>query len=603
MAGDGPRAVRPCQTQNAGVTLDIELTTETSDMDSPSARTGQQTGRGGSEAGVEVVHSLASYVGAFGPLPAWDDLPCWPPDVFCVCNLILDHTEAYRFAVAPPAGRRWPPAPDWNARVADAARGWRDAVTVGTPTVVLPDYVQRHWDVLSRARDLPMTRIASGDEWEVCEALLTLHALADEACAGLGVHEPTPEGTALEERAWAMLTARGSLSRLPPRRVSIVPKTNFAARGITIRSMSRYLALYYESVEVRWRRVAAEVRATAQTAGPRTFHVLLVPWPLTVRSEDFRSVPNPLDNMDPEVFGFFEFAPHQTLDRAYLASLVRAAVDQGERVDAVMLPEDAVSPDEIEILEDVLAEHGGTFLVAGVRKPPSEGGFGRNYVHFGIHGDEGWQRYEQDKHHRWCLDGGQIRQYHLCRALDPHKLWWEAIDVPSRSLHVIDVGGGATAAPLVCEDLARMDEVADLLRRIGPSVVLALLLDGPQLVTRWPSRYAGVLADEPGSAVLTLTSFGMVRRSRPPGLPPSRVIALWDDTVHGVNEIALAPGAQAVLLTTTLEPRTVWTADGRRHEGVPTLVLSDVRQVRSMRRAQEGSSRIAASTSSSALSE
>jgi hypothetical protein len=585
------------------VTLVTESTAGKSDMDNPSARSGQLVGRGEREAGVEDVQSLASYLEAFGSLPGWDDLPWWPPDVFCACNLILDHTEAYRFAVAPPAGRRWPPTPDWNDRVAAAARSWRDAVSSGASAAVLPDFVQRHWTVLSRARDLPLAEIASGEAWGVTETLLTLHALADEACAGLGTSEPTPDGTTLEERAWTMLTTRGSLSRVPPRRVSIVPKTNFAARGITIRSMSRYLALCYESVEVRWRRVDSEIRAMARTAGPRQFRVLLVPWPLSVRSEDFRSVSNPLDNMDPEVFGFFEFAPQQTLDRAFLASLVQAAVDQDGHVDAVMLPEDAVTPDEIEVLEDVLAEHGGTFLVAGVRQPPSEGSFGRNYVHFGIHADEGWQRYQQDKHHRWCLDGGQIRQYHLCRALDPHRLWWEAIDIPSRSLHVIDVGGGATAAPLVCEDLARMDEVADLLRRIGPSVVLALLLDGPQLVTRWPSRYAGVLADEPGSAVLTLTSFGMVRRSRPPGLPLSRVIALWDDTVNGVDEIALAPGAQAVLLTTTVEPKTVWTADGRRHEGVPNVVLSGVRQVRGARRAQAGSARMASSTSSSALTE
>jgi hypothetical protein len=585
------------------VTLVTESTAGKSDMDNPSARSGQPTEPDDLEVGVEGFQSLASYLEAFGPLPDWDDLPWWPPDVFCACNLVLDHTEAYRFAVAPPTGRRWPPTPDWNDRVGVAARSWRDAVSARTSTATLPELVQQQWDILSRARDLSMSGIADGAAWEVCETLLTLHAIADEACAGLGTHEPTVDGTTLEDRAWSMLTARGSLSRVSSRRVLIVPKTNSAARGITIRSLSRYLALCYESVEVRWRRVDAEVRAAAQGAGPREFHVLLVPWPLSVRSEDFRPVPNPLENMDPEVFGFFEFAPQQGLDREHVSSLVRAAVDVGGHVDAVMLPEDAVSPDEIEVLEDVLAEHGSTFLVAGVRRPPVEGSFGRNYVHFGVHSDEGWQRHEQDKHHRWCLDGGQIRQYHLCRALDPHKLWWEAIDLRSRSLHVIDVGGGATAAPLVCEDLARMDEVADLLRRIGPSVVLALLLDGPQLVTRWPSRYAGVLADEPGSAVLTLTSFGMVRRSRPPGLPLSRVIALWDDTVHGLEEIVLAPGAQAVLLTTTVEPKTVWTADGRRHENVPNVVLTGVRQVRGTRGAQAGAAQMASGTPSSAARE
>lgn len=30
-------------------------------------------------------------------------------------------------------------------------------------------------------------------------------------------------------------------------------------------------------------------------------------------------------------------------------------------------------------------------------------------------------------------------------------------------------------------------------------------MDGPQLGSRWPGRYAGVLADEPGCSVLTFT--------------------------------------------------------------------------------------------------
>ena len=88
---------------------------------------------------------------------------------------------------------------------------------------------------------------------------------------------------------------------------------------------------------------------------------------------------------------------------------------------------------------------------------------------------------------------GAVRQYHLCGALDPAKLWWESIDLPVRTAQVVDVGGGATIAPLICEDLARLDEVADVLRRVGPSLVIALLLDGPQLPQRWPARYATCL--------------------------------------------------------------------------------------------------------------
>jgi hypothetical protein len=105
--------------------------------------------------------------------------------------------------------------------------------------------------------------------------------------------------------------------------------------------------------------------------------------------------------------------------------------------------------------------------------------------------------------------------------------------------------------------------VAEIIRAVGPTVVIALLLDGPQLSSRWAARYASVLADDPGSAVLTLTSFGMVERSRPHGRDFSRVIALWKDPSRGTREISLEAGAQGVLLTTCGERATPRSADGR----------------------------------------
>jgi hypothetical protein len=90
-----------------------------------------------------------------------------------------------------------------------------------------------------------------------------------------------------------------------------------------------------------------------------------------------------------------------------------------------------------------------------------------------------------------------------------------------------------------------------------------MLLDGPQLPSRWTARYASVLADDPGSAVLTLTSYGLVERSRPRGLDASRVVALWKDPTRGVREIPLEPSAQGVLLTLCMDRATRYSADGR----------------------------------------
>jgi hypothetical protein len=62
---------------------------------------------------------------------------------------------------------------------------------------------------------------------------------------------------------------------------------------------------------------------------------------------------------------------------------------------------------------------------------------------------------------------------------------------------------------------------------------------------------------------MTLTSYGMVQRSRPRGLDAAPVIALWKDPATGVREIPLEAGAHAVLLTVCMDRATRRSADGR----------------------------------------
>lgn len=525
--------------------------------------------------------SVASYFRAFSPAPSWDALGAWPPDVFALTNLVLDHTEAYRFAVAPPSGRRWPPTADWEAQVLAAAAAWRESA--GGPRPAMPALVRRHWDRLVDRMDVPLSVIRQGDEPAVWEGLLTLHAMADQACQRLANGDAEVPHRSFEHRAWRLLAGHGSLARIDAARVRITPKTHFASRGITIRSLSRYLALSYESIDVHWRRLPPVPGAEI---GPRDYNILLVPWPLEVRASAFRPVSGPLENMDPTAFGFFSFEPTPPLDVGHLTRLLEAARQHAARIDVVVLPEASVSADQVEEIEQMLGQHGAISLIAGVRGSPGPSGLGKNYVHLGICTSRGWQRFQQAKHHRWCLDPSQVRQYHLSAALDPKRSWWEAIELPPRTVEIIDLGNGATSAQLVCEDLARMDEVADLLRRIGPSLVVALLLDGPQLPQRWPCRYATVLADEPGSAVLTLTSLGMALRSQPAGTKRSRVVAMWNDATSALRQLELARGASGILIRASVARRTVWTADGRRHErSTPSITLMETHQLKAAREA------------------
>jgi hypothetical protein len=263
-------------------------------------------------------------------------------------------------------------------------------------------------------------------------------------------------------------------------------------------------------------------------------------------------------------FGFFEFVPADRLDLDLMDRVLVAALDETDHVDAVVLPEGAAEEDDIADVEALLDHHEVSGLVTGVRgraDKPSQ--LTRSWVHIGVSLEGQWAHIRQYKHHRWSLDEDQIYQYHLGGALHPHIRWWEATEVPRPSVQFVEVGEGLTVVSLVCEDLAQNDEVADVLRCVGPTLVITPLLDGPQLPSRWAARYASALADDPGSAVLTLTSYGMARRSRPRGWDPSPVVAMWKDPARGVREIPLEPGAEGVLVTAVADVVARLSADGR----------------------------------------
>jgi hypothetical protein len=239
---------------------------------------------------------------------------------------------------------------------------------------VAPDDVHHLWELVLRHRDTPLRVLREGRQMDVCEALITLHAMADEACRALAAPVPGAPVTPFERTAWELLDGGGSFSRIDPARIRITPKTHFASRGISIRSFSRYLALNYEAVETSWSR---------------------------------RDLP----------------------DR-------RGASPQRRRPDG---PEPRAPG-----------------------RPPD--------------------------------------------------------------------------------------------RRLGPLPAV----QAPPVV---PRRDAA-----PAPLVLSLTALGMVARSRPPGLPRSRAVAVWSEPGSAVRSIELARGACGIVITLSVDAKTAWTADGRRHD-------------------------------------
>jgi hypothetical protein len=490
-----------------------------------------------------------------------DDLLDWPADVFALTAVILERSAAYRFVSSSPEPHQWPPAriPNWAHEVVAVGHRWGAWAEhrAGEP----PGLLVEEWQTLRAAAGTPIEGLADGSEWRACEALLTVHAIADEACAGLGIALDAAQGPGCVYRAQGreLLARTGSLSRIPTHQLRVLPKVRTAPSGTSANALSRYACVLGPNVDVHWHKLPT--RRPGIDPGADHVNILLLPWPLRVRESDFRPVEGSVQRRTNEPFGLFEFAPSEGLDLDLLDRTLVAACDEVDSVDIVYLPESAVDAEEIAGLEEVLDRHGVIVVSAGIReraRHPNR--LPGNWVHIGVNPrlhkgthprstGEPWIHIRQNKHHRWSLNESQIYQYHLGGALHPDIRWWEAIEVPRQSLNFLEVGEGIVVVYLVCEDLAKSDDVAEVVRKVGPTVVTTLVNDGPQLSSRWGARYASVLADDPGSAVLTLTSYGMVQRSRPRGRNASSVIAMWKDPTRGIREIPLESGAHGVLLT------------------------------------------------------
>src|SRR5215469_11303118 len=175
------------------------------------------------------------------PLSA--DLLDWPPDLFALTSLMLQRSGAFRFALSPPPGRQWPPGSrrEWSTTVEAAGRAWSGVVDA--PGEPVPPLLASMMKVVIAAATTPLEELANGADWDLCAALLTLHAIADEACAGLGVAlaASNPLGCGYRGRARELLAQRGTLARISQDAVLVLPKVRTPpSPGTSLRSMSRY---------------------------------------------------------------------------------------------------------------------------------------------------------------------------------------------------------------------------------------------------------------------------------------------------------------------------------------------------------------------------
>lgn len=400
---------------------------------------------------------------------------------------------------------------------------------------------------------------------DVVISCLHLIICADEIHAGVGL--PGGKGTTFEVRADLQLNL-GTLCRIVPSEfVRVLPKQHVPQSGFNMRSLTHHLALF-TSNEVRpiWTQLPKPVASRRAS-----YNVLVAPWPLTMRASDIcTSVPMEEDAK----FGYFDYLPSPAIGKAvvdWTETILRNAKSLGQPVDLLVFPECALDEEEWDSVAAVAAKE-GAFIVAGVRGRNDAGNRSTNVVR--LRAPFKWQESEpQHKHHRWKLNRSQITSYGLGGTLQSAAEWWENIDVRERTLNFFAMSEDLVICPLICEDLARQDPVAELVRSVGPNLVVALLMDGPQLPQRWSARYASVLADDPGSSVLTVTSLGMVKLSKPVGLPSKKIVASWRDAFGDFVPIELHERDEAVILNLQFRRNEERSVDGRSDEGAASYPI------------------------------
>lgn len=521
----------------------------------------------------------------------------WPPDVFAVTSTLLELSGAYRLVVSPPSSNTWPVEngeESWIKKVCRIAEIWRSACKTkhfDKKKIKPPEDISKRWEKIKKHKDEHYTILNDNNNWDTLCAVLELHVIADESCAGVGIpdefsadyidYDDYDEDDQIRFFLFSIfndfLAKKGNLSHSS--RVQVLPKMRTPQRGITLRSLSHHLAFNSGEVKIKWFWPSVKKESEKKEENKEEMlNILLIPFPYTVSPIDFKSIftgSSPLSNMNTKEFGFFSYKPPEdNFKKNEIIALIEVAEKKIASIDIIIFPELAITSNQLDELRNILIEKNlFPVIIAGLR---SDKDFEESQVIFDFREKNDTtenKQNRQSKHHRWYLDENQIQQYHLASALHPSKKWWEAIKIPERQLHCFAWKNWLSVCPLICEDLARQDPVANAIRAIGPTLVIAVLFDGPQLVFRWPALYASVLADDPGSTILTLTSYGMAQRSIPKNRMPSRIVGLWRDTITGTHEIELKHNKGGIVLTATVKWNTEWSADGRSDSNCAAVII------------------------------
>lgn len=522
-----------------------------------------------------------------GDAASWHDMPDLPTDVFAACGYLLQLSSAYKSFLP-----EYADSASGNTEVnlisselkkwCEIGRKWRHSIEPPAEAVDSWRHLMDEYGVSA-----VFERGAREFRREVWLLVYKLVVIADEACDGMAfVDHSGPSGDTWTEkfiRAAYIRSARyknvdgtshlqnmtGGLTTLAPFSDPDVVCVQFKSRvsgvGCNLRVLTKNLALLPPQGIVRSRWIPS--MAKGRGSDERVLNLLLIPYPFKISAMSFQASSSRGEINDggvslyPNRSGWFEMKASWCSDEGlenflkFVSDLIEIAESDCGTVHGLIFPEGALKWEYIsKLTKHLLDKHQEIeFFVSGSidNCNATSGNFAIS-VEFYVNA-EGERKalvVSRAKHHRWRLDRSQIESYGLASSLDPRVLWWEKTPILRREVIVNIFRERSIFATMICEDLASSDPCHETIRAIGPNIVFVLLMDGPQIVSRWPGRYATALADDPGSAVLTLTSLGLVARSNDGrGKEKNWSIGLWKDDSGTIREILCGPESQGVVLS------------------------------------------------------
>lgn len=550
----------------------------------------------------QLLHYLLP-LGTRGTPGDFSNVLLWPLDLFGVSAYLVQQSDCHTRLLEHSSKGIGTHFSKIRKGLVDAGLAWRFESNIDSAstrkTYKMLDDIHHYWSILIKHQNCLVRE--SSENNELVLALLALIAIADEACASVGFFYGQEKGISSKSVApWVPAVfdyVNNSVDRnkfkpyrgdwylklkpvlsvaiknaktlpsgcllIPSDRLCVLPKSHTPSLGCTLRSLTHNLALHPSATQVssRWfnyqRYEPYEIDST--------LNILIVPLPYSISPSDFEGH----HLHDSTYCGFTikqSWLPkHKITIAKTIIDLVDRCAQENTLPNVIVFPEAALDPETHHQILNHLAKDARLsqlIVISGI-----SGTTDHHHVNYSSTAYISNKKIQlttgQKKHHRWKLDSSQIKSYGLETSLSPDQTWWELAEVDERTINYHVFNNGACISTLICEDLARTDPCKPSINASAPNLVFALLMDGPQVASRWPGRYALGLADDPGSAVLTVSSLGLIERSNWRYNNVRQTIALWGGA-DGVKELDLPQGKQALVLTIEKQEKKPVSLDGRR---------------------------------------